>query len=78
MIEAQIADGDFAVVDPNRKAVSGDIVVAQTDEGNATMKYWFPEKDHVRLQPANSTMEPMYVRDVQALGVVVGVVRRMS
>ncbi|MEC7602629.1 MAG: repressor LexA, partial [Planctomycetota bacterium] len=35
-------------------------------------------KDHVRLQPANSTMEPMYVRDVQALGVVVGVVRRMS
>ena len=66
------------MVDPNRKAVAGDIVVARTEDGNATMKYWFPEKDHVRLQPANSTMKPMLVRDVQAVGVVVGVVRRMS
>lgn len=78
MIEAQIADGDFAVVDPNRRAVPGDIVVARTSEGEATLKYWFPEEDRVRLQPANSTMKPIYARDVQAIGVVIGVVRRMS
>jgi repressor LexA len=54
------------------------MVVAQTGEGEATLKYWFPEKGRIRLQPANSEMEPIYVRDARVLGVVVGVVRRFK
>ncbi|TWT87426.1 LexA repressor [Pseudobythopirellula maris] len=77
MIEAQIADGDLVIVRRTRTANKGDIVVAMTDEGDATLKYWFPEANRVRLQPANSTMKPIYCRNVQVLGVVTGVVRRI-
>ena len=52
MIEDQIADGDYVIVDRNRTARKGQIVVAVTDEGEATLKRWFPEKGRVRLQPA--------------------------
>jgi repressor LexA len=75
MIDAQIADGDYVVVKKQRTATKGQMVVAQTDEGEATLKYWFPEKNRIRLQPANSEMSPMYVREAKVLGVVVGVVR---
>ncbi len=75
MIEAQIADGDYVVVKKQRTATKGQMVVAQTEEGEATLKYWFPEKNRIRLQPANSAMSPIYVRDARILGVVVGVVR---
>lgn len=78
MIEAQIADGDFVVVKRQETARAGEIVVAQTDEGEATLKYWFPENGRIRLQPANSTMEPIYLDSAQVLGVVVGVVRRLA
>lgn len=78
MIEAHIEDGDFAIVDPKRQPISGDVVVAQTDEGDATLKYWFPEAGRVRLQPANSTMQPIYVTNVESKGVVVGLVRKMG
>jgi len=77
MIEAAIADGDIVIVRRTKTAHKGDIVVAITDEGDATLKYWFPEKNRIRLQPANSSMEPIYCRDVQVLGVVTGVVRKM-
>lgn len=77
MIEAQIADGDYVVVKRQKTAAAGQMVVAQTEEGEATLKYWFPESGRVRLQPANSSMEPIYVRDAQVEGVVVGVVRQM-
>lgn len=77
MIEAQIADGDLVICRKTRTAHKGDIVVALTDEGEATLKYWFPEANRVRLQPANSSMKPIYCRDVQVLGVVTGVVRRL-
>lgn len=76
MIEAQIADGDWVVIQKRQTAHSGDIVVAQTDDGEATLKYWFPERDRIRLQPANSTMKPIYVRNARVLGVLVGVVRK--
>jgi repressor LexA len=76
MIEAQIADGDWVVIQKKQSAHSGDIVVAQTDEGEATLKQWFPERDRIRLQPANSSMKPMYVRNAKVLGVLVGVVRK--
>lgn len=78
MIEAQIADGDYVVVKRQKTADSGQMVVAQTDEGEATLKYWFPEKNRIRLQPANANMEPIYVRDAQVLGVIVGVVRSLG
>jgi repressor LexA len=78
MIDAQIADGDIVIVRRQRTANKGQIVVAQTDEGEATLKYWFPEANRIRLEPANSSMKPIYVKDAKILGVVVGVVRRIS
>ena len=77
MIEAQIADGDFVVIKKQKVASPGQMVVAQTDDGEATLKYWWPEKNRIRLQPANSSMEPIFVRDARVLGIVVGVVRQM-
>jgi repressor LexA len=76
MIDAHITDGDYVVVQKQNDAEPGAMVVAQTTEGEATLKYWFPEKGRIRLQPANAEMEPIYVRDARVLGVVVGVVRR--
>ena len=78
MIEAQICDGDFVIVHPQKTAQSGDIVVVRTDDGEATLKYWFPEKNRVRLQPANRKMKPIYRRDVRVIGVVRGVVRSLE
>jgi repressor LexA len=78
MIEDQIADGDYVVVQKQRTARKGQIVVALTDEGEATLKRWFPEKNRIRLEPANSTMKPIFVKDAKVLGVVVGVVRKIS
>ena len=77
MIDAQIADGDWVIVKKQRTAHAGDMVVAQTEDGEATLKYWFPEKNRIRLQPANSTMSPIYVKDARVQGVVVGVVRKL-
>ena len=78
MIDDQIADGDFVVVQKQRTARKGQIVVAITDEGEATLKRWYPEKNRIRLEPANSTMKPIYVKDARVLGVVVGVVRKVG
>ena len=77
MIDAHIMDGDYVVVRQQSTADPGDIVVARTDEGEATLKYWFPEKNRIRLQPANKRLKPILVRDAQVIGVVVGVVRPM-
>ncbi|MFM7033819.1 MAG: transcriptional repressor LexA [Planctomycetia bacterium] len=76
MIDAQIADGDWVVIQKKQTAHSGDIVVAQTEDGDATLKQWFPERDRIRLQPANSSMRPIYVKNAKVLGVLVGVVRK--
>jgi repressor LexA len=76
MIDAQIADGDWVVIHKKHTAHSGDIVVAQTEDGEATLKQWFPERDRIRLQPANASMKPIYVRNARVLGVLVGVVRK--
>ena len=78
MIDAQIADGDYVIVKKQRTARSGQMVVAQTLDGEATLKYWFPEKNRIRLQPANSSMGPIFVKDARVTGVVVGVVRKLS
>lgn len=76
MIDAQIADGDWVVIKESKSAHAGDIVVAQTEDGEATLKQWFPERDRIRLQPANSSMKPIYVKNAKVLGVLVGVVRK--
>jgi repressor LexA len=76
MIDAQIADGDWVVIKKAKSARAGDIVVAQTEDGDATLKHWFPEKDRIRLQPANASMKPIYVRNAKVLGVLAGVVRK--
>lgn len=78
MIEAQIADGDYVIIRQQKTAQQGQMVVARTESGEATLKYWYLEKDKVRLQPANSTMKPIYVDDAEVVGVVVGVVRHMT
>ncbi|NUQ65529.1 MAG: transcriptional repressor LexA [Pirellulales bacterium] len=77
MIDAQIADGDYIVVRKQKSATKGDIVVAMTDDNEATLKRWYPERNRIRLEPANSSMKPIYVKNAQVLGVVVGVVRQV-
>lgn len=76
MIEAGILDGDYVVVREQPTAHNGEIVVAQIED-EATVKRFFREADRVRLQPENSSMEPIYVRDVTILGKVVAVFRRL-
>ena len=78
MIEAQIADGDYVVVRKQRAARDGQIVVVLTDEGEATLKRFYLEKNRIRLEPANSSMKPIYVKNAKLLGVVVGVVRQVE
>lgn len=77
MIDAHIQSGDYVVVRRRYSADRGDIVVARTSDGDATLKYWFPEKNRIRLQPANKKMKPIYSKDAKVIGVVVGVVRNM-
>jgi repressor LexA len=79
MIESQIADGDFVVIRRQEQADNGEKVVAMIDRG-MTLKKYFRRKDHIRLEPANGTMDPIIVdparQDVSILGVLVGVIRR--
>jgi repressor LexA len=77
MIEDHIADGDYVVIRKQETAHKGEIVVALTDENEATLKRWYPENGRIRLEPANSTMKPIYVKNARVLGVVVGVVRKV-
>jgi repressor LexA len=77
MINDHISDGDYVVIQKQRTARKGQIVAAITDEGEATLKRWFPEKNRIRLEPANSKMKPIYVKNAKVLGVVVGVVRKV-
>ncbi|MFJ8087775.1 transcriptional repressor LexA [Lysinibacillus sp. NPDC095746] len=77
MIEAGILDGDLVIVKQKATADNGDIVVAMTEENEATVKRFFKEKSHFRLQPENSTMEPIIVDQISILGHVVGLYRRV-
>jgi repressor LexA len=77
MKNAGILEGDYVVVHTTETAQNGEIVVALLGE-EATVKRFFKEKDHVRLQPENEALEPIRTRDVQVLGRVVGVFRRVT
>jgi len=76
MIEDGIFDGDYVVIEEKDQAQNGDIVVALLERQFATLKRYYREKDHVRLQPANSSMEPFRVKNVTIQGKVVGLIRR--
>ena len=77
MIDAGILEGDYVVVRPADDARNGEIVVALVGDEDATVKRFFREKDQVRLQPENESMEPIRTPDVSIVGTVVGVFRRV-
>ena len=78
MIEDHIDNGDYVVIQPQDTARDGEIVVAILEDNTATLKRFYKERDRIRLQPANSEMEPIYARDVKIQGKVIGVIRRLS
>ena len=75
MINAAILDGDMVVIEQTPYAENGDIVCALVDNESATIKTFYKEDGHYRLQPENDTMDPIIVDEVKILGKVVGVVR---
>lgn len=77
MIEAGILDGDWVIVRRQATAENGDIVVARIED-EATVKRFFREHGHIRLQPENPTMEPIIVDRVEILGLVTGLFRKLA
>ncbi|WP_110766519.1 transcriptional repressor LexA [Planctopirus hydrillae] len=78
MIEDQIAEGDYVVIKRQSDARDGEIVVALVDGVDATLKRFYREPTRIRLEPANSTMKPIYSNRVEVLGVLVGVIRQFN
>lgn len=76
MVDDGILDGDFVVIEETNQANNGDIVVAMVENGVVTLKRFFREKDGIRLQPANSSMQPIFAKNVTIQGKCVAVVRR--
>jgi len=76
MRDEGILDGDYVLIERRDTARNGDRVVALLEGGETTLKTFFKEKDHVRLQPANPEFEPIRVKDCRVQGIVVGVLRR--
>lgn len=76
MIEEQIRDGDYVVVQEQEIAKDGEIVVALLPNGMATLKRFYKEATRIRLEPANSTMNPIFVKDVKIQGRCIGVIRK--
>lgn len=76
MIEDHIDEGDYVIVKKSETCKDGDIAVALVDGQDATLKRFYREKGRYRLEPANSTMKPIYSENVEVLGTVVGVIRQ--
>lgn len=77
MINAAILDGDLIIVQKQSTAQNGEIVVALLDNENATVKTFYKENGHIRLQPENDTMEPIIADDVVIIGKVIGIFRKL-
>ncbi len=77
MINKGIYDNDYVIVKRQNDAKNGDIVVAMTDENEVTLKTFYKEKDHIRLQPENDTMEPLIFPNITILGKAVGLYRKI-
>jgi repressor LexA len=78
MIEDHIMDGDLVLINPKSRVRDGDVVVALVEGETATLKRIYREPERIRLQPANSTMEPIYAKDVEVQGKVEAVIRQMN
>ncbi len=78
MINAGIYDGDTIIVEKRRTAENGEIVVAMNTDNEATVKRFYKEKNYIRLQPENDTMDPIILKDVTILGKVIGLYRKMK
>ena len=77
MINRGIFDNDYVIVKRCQTAKNGDIVVAMTDENEVTLKTFYKEKDHIRLQPENDTMEPLIFKNITILGTAIGLYRKI-
>ena len=77
MINAGILDGDIVIVEKSNTARNGQIVVAMTDENEVTLKTFYKEADHIRLQPENDSMEPFIFKNVTILGIAIGLYRKI-
>lgn len=77
MINAGILDGDVVIVERQNTARNGEIVVAMTDDNEVTLKTYYKEKDHFRLQPENDTMDPILLNNVIILGKAIGLYRKI-
>jgi repressor LexA len=78
MIEEGIYDGDYVIIEKNESPRNGQVVVALLDNAFATLKKFYKEANRIRLQPANSTMKPIYAKDVLVQGVVRAVIRKFN
>jgi len=78
MIEDGILDGDYVVVEQTEAANDGETVVALLDNGMATLKRYYKESTRIRLEPANSTMQPIFVKNVRIQGKAVGIIRKFK
>ena len=78
MIEEGILDGDYVVIEETDMAENGEIVVALLENGLATLKRFFKEATRIRLEPANSSMSPIYATNVRIQGKCVGVIRKFK
>lgn len=76
MAEAGVLDGDYVIVEEQQEAKNGDIVVALLNDNFATLKKFFREPNHVRLEPANSSMNPIITRNIKIQGKVIGIIRK--
>lgn len=77
MINKGIFDNDYVIVKRQNDAKNGDIVVAMTEENEVTLKTFYKEKDHIRLQPENDTMKPLIFPNVTILGKAIGLYRKI-
>jgi len=77
MINAGILDGDIVIVERKNTANNGEIVVAMTEDNEVTLKTFYKEKDHIRLQPENDTMAPFIFENVTILGKAIGLYRKI-
>lgn len=77
MINRGIFDNDYVIVKRQKNAKNGEIVVAMTDEDEVTLKTFYKEKDHIRLQPENDTMAPLIFDNITILGIAIGLYRKI-
>ena len=78
MINAGILDGDIVIVQKQRVARNGEIIVAMTEENEVTLKRYYKEEDHIRLQPENDTMAPIILSNCTILGKAIGLYRKIN